>query len=65
MWQFEMARNSLKTRFENAGRKNILLDCVHYPHVGECATALHLFSFLFFFCGRKVVLLHDVKLIYL
>ena len=56
----EMVRNSFKTRFENAGRKNILLVCVHYPHARECTTALHAF-----FNARNVILLHDLILIHL
>ena len=64
--QFEMVRNFLKTRFENAGRKNGFPVCVHYPHPGECATALDVVSCLFlFFFGRKIILLHDVIPIYL
>jgi len=51
--QFEVVGNVLKTRFENAGRKNILIVCVHYPHAGECATALRVFCFSLFFEQKR------------
>ena len=28
-----------------SGEKNVLLICVHYAHVRECATALHVITF--------------------
>ena len=33
--------------------KNILLVCVHHPHAGECATALHVIISFFFFLFQK------------
>ena len=35
----------LKTCLENVEGKNVLLVCFHYPHAGECATALHVIFF--------------------
>ena len=45
-----MVRILFENPLRNVEGKTILQVCVHYPHAGECVTALHvIISFFFFF----------------